>query len=282
MGQQLALTEMMSVAKQKGEQVAKMEGDWKGQIEQLHAVVKLVSDWQRPIFARFGEPESHRLSRPVISGEVIALERTEHPRYKIEEHVAEEDLYYDGRYGGLTTSQTSQYFDGLMAIGSHRNKLHCKKGEKYTTQVVVGYDTFTYEFPGGWTFKGATILQGLNYDSASSTVIYRSTLKTDENWFLQEMLPEVVKIPMADPDYELFNIQIKVPRAVLVKESLHRLSEIISEPTPTTEKIAKQQHRLRRAVHSVFFDSHGDAKSFTIFLTFIGGVGLGITLALLV
>ena len=52
---------------------------------------------------------------------------------------------------------------------------------------------------------------------------YEATLKIDEMSYLRTELPQM-NVPMLDPDYNLCKINIKIPRAELVKEAIHILN----------------------------------------------------------
>lgn len=76
-------------------------------------------------------------------------------------------------------------------------------------------------------FKGAMILQTLQttQQPQDTLVEYDAILKVDENWFLEQILPNVNRF---DPDYNLYKFRISIPRAQLRKESLHMLDEMMS------------------------------------------------------
>jgi hypothetical protein len=111
-------------------------------------------------------------------------------------------------------------------------------------------------------FKGATIVQGLTvdwgvdekrqrgtmpagmtYHSPTVMINYQATLMTDENYFLRKMLPKTVEIPVHDPAYTLFDLQIEVPRTELVKESIFQLGEIVDGKV----KEPRVKHSLKKA-----------------------------------
>ncbi len=73
-------------------------------------------------------------------------------------------------------------------------------------------------------FNGVMIQQQLETRPSDEMVevFYRADLHVDENYVLTAMLPRIAK---HDPTYKLYEIRINVPRAELIKESLHLINE---------------------------------------------------------
>ena len=77
---------------------------------------------------------------------------------------------------------------------------------------------------GNFRFNGAMITQYLDTKETeiATEIIYQANLHVDENYFLQQMLPDRV-IQQVDPIYKIYNIKITVPKGELIKESLNLL-----------------------------------------------------------